>query len=410
MGLKDLFKKKDNKEQPSTDVTLEGNSIKIGNIGTINIGSKYVGDSTGSTKGDFYVYEWFIKDTGEVFYVGKGRGNRYKEKHEHAIEAERIRELYDTDVKFVAKNLSEDEALDLETKEMTRILNETNDRLTNRFTPIFASRDNGYSRSPSAPPYQFETASVLYACEIDEHYFNVNHRPFDKVEPQYLSNPSFIDKSQNVEEVKIVYGNNYAKYYKEVMALLEKNGSKIVKTKYAKSVTSWIYSYDDYVQNYEIDEKLAEERIGHTVPVYHLIDVWKFLKEKYGDVETEKPVSVSINPVHNRVPISEIKNKGNWDKGFDDGYDFWEQGEVERKAGNIEKAIELYDKARYNGYLAPALYKSYVMAYKKLNDIDNQIAILDEAIERLDGEIGNSPDVIVKFEEQRRKLIEKLNK
>ena len=102
--------------------------------------------------------------------------------------------------------------------------------------------------------------------------------------------------------------------------------------------------------------------------------------------------------------------KYNFGLNFDDGYDFWEQGEVERKAGNIEKAIELYDKARYNGYLAPALYKSYVMAYKKLNDIDNQIAILDEAIERLDGAIGNSPDVIPKFEEQRRKLIEKLNK
>lgn len=26
----------------------------------------------------FYVYEWFIKDTNEIFYVGKGTGNRYK--------------------------------------------------------------------------------------------------------------------------------------------------------------------------------------------------------------------------------------------------------------------------------------------------------------------------------------------
>lgn len=33
---------------------------------------------------DYYVYEWFIKETGEVFYVGKGRGNRYKEYHKYA--------------------------------------------------------------------------------------------------------------------------------------------------------------------------------------------------------------------------------------------------------------------------------------------------------------------------------------
>ena len=30
-----------------------------------------VGQASGSTKKDFYVYEWFIAETGEVFYVGK---------------------------------------------------------------------------------------------------------------------------------------------------------------------------------------------------------------------------------------------------------------------------------------------------------------------------------------------------
>ena len=28
---------------------------------------------------EYYVYEWFIVDTNEVFYVGKGKGNRYKD-------------------------------------------------------------------------------------------------------------------------------------------------------------------------------------------------------------------------------------------------------------------------------------------------------------------------------------------
>lgn len=26
----------------------------------------------------YYVYIWFVKETGEVFYVGKGHGDRYK--------------------------------------------------------------------------------------------------------------------------------------------------------------------------------------------------------------------------------------------------------------------------------------------------------------------------------------------
>ena len=29
----------------------------------------------------YYVYEWYNVDTGEILYVGKGTGNRYKVKH-----------------------------------------------------------------------------------------------------------------------------------------------------------------------------------------------------------------------------------------------------------------------------------------------------------------------------------------
>lgn len=32
----------------------------------------------GKKMNDYYVYEWFIEDSGEVFYVGKGRKQRYK--------------------------------------------------------------------------------------------------------------------------------------------------------------------------------------------------------------------------------------------------------------------------------------------------------------------------------------------
>ncbi len=98
------------------------------------------------------------------------------------------------------------------------------------------------------------------------------------------------------------------------------------------------------------------------------------------------------------------------DKGFDDGYDYWEKGEAERKAGNINNAIELFDKARYNGYFAPALYKSYAMSYRKLKDLDNEIAILEEAIDRYRSEEEDYSQIIVNFEEQKRKAIEKLNK
>ena len=120
--------------------------------------------------------------------------------------------------------------------------------------------------------------------------------------------------------------------------------------------------------------------------------------KEYGDtkvpvekVEAIDRSSVEIHPINNRVPISKMRNLSDWEKGFDQGFPYYEKGESLRKAGNIEEAIELYDKARFFGYEAPALYNSYAMAYRKLKDYDNEIAILDEGIEReaaQDREIG----------------------
>ena len=91
---------------------------------------------------------------------------------------------------------------------------------------------------------------------------------------------------------------------------------------------------------------------------------------------------IIIHPIHSRVPLVDIRNKNNWEKGYDEGYPFWEKGDSLRKAGNVEDAIKLFDQARYNGYDAPVLYDSYAMAYHKLKDYANEIDILDEGIVR----------------------------
>ena len=141
-----------------------------------------------------------------------------------------------------------------------------------------------------------------------------------------------------------------------------------------------------------------------------MIDVWKYLTEKYGRAEIVDDFHEEIKPINNRVSLSEIRNRNNWSKGFDEGYKYWERGEAERKAGNLEKAIQLFDLARYNGYFAPVLYNSYAMAYRKLKDLDNEIDILVEAIARCREQNEENSQVIIEFEEQRRKALEKLKK
>ena len=35
---------------------------------------------------NFYIYFWFYKNTDEVFYIGKGKGNRFLERKAHRNE------------------------------------------------------------------------------------------------------------------------------------------------------------------------------------------------------------------------------------------------------------------------------------------------------------------------------------
>jgi tetratricopeptide (TPR) repeat protein len=398
-----LSRAKENRPQNNATDVPKGLYLNISfdEDNSLSITSSPVGTSTGSAATDFYVYEWFIKDTGEIFYVGQGRGNRYKTFHERAYEAEKIRKMYDTSSRFVETGLTENQAIELESKEITRILNETNDRLTNLIIPLFTKRDNGYDRSPNTPKIQFEKAPHLYASEIEEHYFGIKSRSFDEVKSENLNAVAFINRNLR-DEVSVIYGGKLENYQDETRSLLATNGSKIIKSKFAKSVTAWIYIGDDYVTNYENDQKQALEKLGRNIPTYHLIDLWKFLKEKFGDVKTILKEEIAINPTHNRVPLTEIKNLYNWEKGFDEGKPYWEEGDKERKAGNPKKAIELFDRARYNGYNAPALYKSYAMVYRKLKDYDNEVAIIDEAIDRINS-VNNT--TITDLKERRAKAL-----
>lgn len=91
---------------------------------------------------------------------------------------------------------------------------------------------------------------------------------------------------------------------------------------------------------------------------------------------------VVVNAVNNRCALKDIKNLNDWDKGFQAGFKYWEKGEQARKEGNLDTALSFYDKARFNGYEAPALYESYAMTYRQLKDYENEIVILEEFLSR----------------------------
>lgn len=66
----------------------------------------------------FYVYEWFIVDSNEIFYVGKGTGKRKTELHNRSKYFKSIHSKYICDVRIICDNLTDEEAC---IKEVERI-------------------------------------------------------------------------------------------------------------------------------------------------------------------------------------------------------------------------------------------------------------------------------------------------
>ena len=57
------------------------------------------------TEKRYYVYAWYIKDTNEVFYIGKGTGNRYKVRKRENEYFMKMLNSHECDSKIIIDNL-----------------------------------------------------------------------------------------------------------------------------------------------------------------------------------------------------------------------------------------------------------------------------------------------------------------
>lgn len=96
----------------------------------------------------YYVYIWYIVETNEVFYVGKGKGKRYKDvSHRNKF----FRDMYTShncNVRKIYENLTEYEAFQKEQEIIKWYKENTNFRLTNQ-------TDGGEGSSGWVPPKEF---------------------------------------------------------------------------------------------------------------------------------------------------------------------------------------------------------------------------------------------------------------
>jgi len=95
--------------------------------------TKYLIRNENILKKDFYIYEWYNVDTNEVFYVGKGRLNRYKNIKQRNNYFNNYYNKYNCNVRKVKTEMEENEAFELEIKLIAeyRMINQAQCNLTN---------------------------------------------------------------------------------------------------------------------------------------------------------------------------------------------------------------------------------------------------------------------------------------
>ena len=111
----------------------------------------------------------------------------------------------------------------------------------------------------------------------------------------------------------------------------------------------------------------------------------------------------------NKKTSGPVKVKDGFDRGFEQGFSYYEKGEEYRKKKEYEKALEQYNLARRKGYAAPALYRGFVQVYKQLKEYDKAIACIDECI-AYDKKYHFNSVAFEKLVEEKAKLLKMLQK
>lgn len=123
----------------------------------------------------FYVYEYFIIDTGEVFYVGKGTNGRYKELHNRNKYFNAVYNKYKCDVRFVKEGLTNEESCKLEIQRISEL------REINQAKCNFTNGGDGFSTgdlNPSRKNPPIGEKNPMYdvrMCKEENHFYGKKH-------------------------------------------------------------------------------------------------------------------------------------------------------------------------------------------------------------------------------------------
>ena len=149
----------------------------------------------------YYVYEWYIVNTNEVFYVGKGKGNRYRQTKGRNYFFQCMYNTRNCDVRKIYENLSEEEAFQKEIETIKYYKECTDYRLTNQ-------TDGGDGTSGWIAPQEFkDKQSLIQKQQWQDKDFRQKMLDIRNREDSPYKSKEFRDKIS-----KLVQGENNPNY------------------------------------------------------------------------------------------------------------------------------------------------------------------------------------------------------
>lgn len=343
-----------------------------------------------------YVYELFIIETGEIFHVGYYSDEENDEPLDNGVlcperMAQFMTPYHETGKRILRTGLTEAKADYFARKRIKEI--EKNNML----------RIGENIKYPGFETCKVGVSPKIYVNPFERHYFGKESRDYDYVDISSLKTV-YLDTGyiSYDEQMTALFGERYTEYYNLLVGKLETIGAKIVKNKFSKSITAWIYMSKIVMPTYEKEQNRALKWLGRNIPTYHIFDVLEALKDVAVVVKPDE--IIEIKPIHSRCSLSDISMLKWGMPGYREAQELYFKGEAYRSSGNITEAIGCYDNARKSGFLECFLYDSYAKAYHKIKDYDNEIAILMEQIEVVKKHFPNNPGYDLRLVETKERI------
>lgn len=240
-------------------------------------------------KKEFYVYRWYYINTNETFHIGKGKGQRYKEKTQSRNQFFKNiinKEKDNVTSEILVDNLTEQEAWDLEKKLIAEYKAKgeckTNFHEGGRGgnTGNYNNPERNYKISEAAKKRVGKLNPMYGKHHTEETKQKIREHSLGKnLTPEHIEKLKEANRGRKKTEAEIEFISNLNK------------GKKMPKETKEKMMNSLCpYKYQIYLNN-----KLQYTCLGHT-------ELWKYCKEKFNISKTiiEKVIAKTWKPTFNK--------------------------------------------------------------------------------------------------------------